>query len=492
MDATNGFLWQAKLAAWLHDPPEKALILARTREGHEGGTAARLRELCFGGETLAGELLQIVQAADRWAAASDRPQWPHPKEARGETTRIFAWSRGGAYFVHPLGGDVYHLPDLYVASSGRLVRASSSEMEAVLKAAAEAGEPTETTQAPRKLEEVMPDTALFEALQIPAESGKEESSTIQLLRRAVLTLWRFGPLFDPSDLPPDSRLGEVWRLLPADSRVCDHSIWEHNALASAFAGALAADAARNPALLVVSLGPVQGFIEQARSTSDLWAGSHLLSRLAWEAMTPVVEELGPDAVLFPSLWGVPLVDLWLEDQGLDFSCLETRGQVPAWKRAPTDSNPLFSPCLPNRFVALVPANRGKELAKAVQEGVQQWARQQAKAALEELCAKAGEEPTADALAQIDRQLAGFPEVYWALVPFREVLAGDGGAWPDAAVESVARLAEVMAPFFGSKEEPGFLGHRFWKTLAGFWDEKGGHHDADAAFFSYRPNPGTLL
>src|SRR5690625_6257283 len=50
----------------------------------------------------------------------------------------------------------------------------------------------------------------------------------------------------------------------------------------------------------------------ARTTSDLWAGSHLLSRLSWEAMRPLCEQLGPDAILFPRLRGIPQVDLWLD------------------------------------------------------------------------------------------------------------------------------------------------------------------------------------
>ena len=97
-------------------------------------------------------------------------------------------------------------------------------------------------------------------------------------------------------------------------RVPDHSIWDHLDLTSAFAGAFAADPDGDAALLALSIGPVQGFIASARTTSDLWAGSHLLARLAWEAMKPVCEALGPDAILFPRLRGVPQVDLWLRDE----------------------------------------------------------------------------------------------------------------------------------------------------------------------------------
>src|SRR6185437_4355159 len=105
---------------------------------------------------------------------------------------------------------------------------------------------------------------------------------------------------------PDTPAGELfglWDLLPADTRVPDHTIWAHLDLVSAFAGAFALDPAGECALLTVALGPVQDFIAAARKASDLWAGSHLLSTLAWQAMKVVCERLGPDAVLFPNLRG---------------------------------------------------------------------------------------------------------------------------------------------------------------------------------------------
>ena len=37
--------WQTKLAARLHDPAEKALVLLRDPEGHENGTSRALRRL---------------------------------------------------------------------------------------------------------------------------------------------------------------------------------------------------------------------------------------------------------------------------------------------------------------------------------------------------------------------------------------------------------------------------------------------------------------
>ncbi|PSQ91056.1 MAG: hypothetical protein BRD57_05385, partial [Proteobacteria bacterium SW_6_67_9] len=70
--------------------------------------------------------------------------------------------------------------------------------------------------------------------------------------------------------------------------------------------------------LLVTIGPAQAFIQQARKTQDLYWGSALLSHLAWAAMTPVVAQHGPDAVFFPDLYGQPLVDAWLQNEcGVD-------------------------------------------------------------------------------------------------------------------------------------------------------------------------------
>jgi CRISPR-associated protein Cmr2 len=52
-------------------------------------------------------------------------------------------------------------------------------------------------------------------------------------------------------------------------------------------------------LLVLSLGPVQGFIQQARRTRDLWFGSHVLSELG-RAAAHALAERGA-ALVFPAL-----------------------------------------------------------------------------------------------------------------------------------------------------------------------------------------------
>ncbi len=486
-------IWKTKLAAWLHDPPEKALILSRTREGHEGGTVARLYEFCFGHERLGKALRDAAHLADTWAAAADRPEWPRPKEEKKKFgSAIRFWSRSGAQLVHPLGGDHYKLEDLYVDASGRIVRAAGEEMRRILAQAGESDDPEAALEVPGAQPITLSDEVLGEEL-IPAELGKEEVETAKLLRRAVLTLWRLGPVSAPSGLD----LGEVWRLLPADARVPDHSIWEHLALASAFAGARAADPEGNPALLLVSVGSVQQFIEQARSTSDLWAGSHLMSCLAWEAMKVVVERFGPDAVIIPSLWGVPLVDVWLKEQGV---VVPDKGDPrrPAWLDAPTDSNPLFSPCLPNRFVAVVPYEGARELAGAIEERVQEWAKKEVNEAAKHFCQLAGEVPTKDMEAQIEQQLAKFPEVQWVAVPFAPLVQWKEREGRHGRVETVASAADlegVLQQFYPENTRPGFLASELWQLLERFIGEAKKevevHLKEGGAPFVFTPNPGVL-
>lgn len=453
MENDRPSFWQAKLAAWLHDPAEKALILMRTPEGHEAGTVARLREYCLGGETLASDLDRVCRLADHWAAGADRPQWPRPKDDKQLGSDIRFWDRSKAVLIHPLAGNQYNLDDLYIDRAGKIEAASSRHYEEILR-----------------------------SLTPPDEFGKDEAKTAELMRRALLTLWRMGP----ADSPGGLNLGEVWRLLPADTRVPDHSIWEHLSLASAFAGAVHGDPEGNPALLLVSLGPVQGFIEQGRSVSDLWAGSHLLSMMAWQAMKVVAESFGPDAVIFPSLWGVPLVDVWLESE-MD---IEVPKDV-EWKISHTDSNPLFSPCLPNRFVAIVPAAAVADLACEVQEAVRRWLAEQAKVATERLLQEAGVGGDAAALvAHVDAQFEGFPEVYWASLPFRPLVEWD----EKGQLSSFEQLRHALTVFTGGVEDSGFFSHPLWKLIGPQVGKASGlkieTFGADAPLV-YAPNPGVV-
>ncbi len=418
-------LWHTKLAARIHDPGEKALVLLRDPSGHEGGTVQALKTLL--------ELPQVdgkaVQRADWWASAADRPQWPKDQWAQVHWTR-------DPVLIHPVSGASVDL-----CQAGRLEETDIADIK----------------------------TRSFEHFKVLAEKVNWDP------RKTLLAYWRFGPELNEEE--DHGKLGKLWEQLPADTRVPDHSIWEHLDLTLAFAGAFAADPDGEAALLAVSIGPVQSFIAAARSTSDLWAGSHLLARLAWEVMRPLCEALGPDAILFPRLRGVPQVDLWLHEQGLPD---ELFAKAP-WKWGGTDANPLFAAALPNRFVAVVPASQARELAERCGEAARDWLQDKGREVVRRLLETAGEDPYDENLycfEQMRRQLAGFPEVHWAAVPF-SLIATEGEKVADAQPE----LSEAMKPFFG-KENGGFLASKAWQVL-----QKEIQLETGTPFF--RPNPGVL-
>jgi len=422
-------LSKTQIAAFLHDPIEKALILMRTREGHEMGTSEALRQ-ALGLSPLPDDIARAVERADHWASAADRAVFP--KETADEKRPAWQQVRftEEPVVIHPLTGQPHTL---------------------------------------QKLKDIGPDEVKAIARSHLEDLIHRDGQAIDY-RRTALAFWRFGPEERQSDL------ANLWAQLPADSRVPDHTIFDHLDLAQALAPCLLDEAQGGPAHLVVSLGPVQPFIASARTTSDLWAGSHLLACLSWEAMKVVCERLGPASIVFPRLRGVPLVDLWLtKDAGLDAGLFEKED----WMHRVSDANPLFSPALPNRFTALVPAAQARELAEAITERVRTWVREEAEAAYQRLLDVAGIEdrPDLPGYRQIEEQLRGFPEVQWVAVPWS--LAETNGK---GRVQGTERLRRAMAPFFES-DPPGFLGHPVWKIMEKVLEK--------AREDFWPPNPGML-
>ena len=473
----NDTLWHTKLHARLHDPAEKALVLLRDPEGHEGGTSRVLRRLLgqqhldaahidpdnadvlhsvLFKDGIKSGVYKTVQRADWWAAAADRPQWPMQeitvttKKGDELALKIADWAQvrwtKKPVLIHPLTGATFDL-----SPGSELAGLGGTDLEDLKSRS----------------------FTHFEGL------VQRQGDAVDW-QRTLLAFWRFGPTLREDE--DNGKLGALWPLLPADTRVPDHSIWDHLDLTSAFAGAMADDPDGEVALLTMALGPVQSFIEAARSTSDLWAGSHLLARLAWEAMKPVCDALGPDAILFPRLRGVPQVDLWLhQDCGLPadlFSDCE-------WTRGATDANPLFAAALPNRFVAIVPASKATQLAQQVEHAVRGWLQAQGKCVVDRLLATAGldQEGEQHAHHQMRQQLEGFPEVHWAAVPFSLIRPRNEQKQNDL---DTSALAAAMAPFFGvpAGQPCGFLASPAWKVLQEElqWGD-------NTIFWS--PNPGAL-
>lgn len=104
-------------------------------------------------------------------------------------------------------------------------------------------------------------------------------------------------------------------------------------------------------LLLVTLGPVQEFIAQARRTRDLWYGSHLLSELSRAAARALAD--GGAQLIFPSL------------QAGDIQLQPCFGPLRADGTPPQNVS--------NKVLAEIPSGVDpKDLARAVREGVTQY------------------------------------------------------------------------------------------------------------------------
>jgi CRISPR-associated protein Cmr2 len=426
--------WNKKLAAWLHDPAEKALILMRDSVGHEWGTVQALRERLGIGYS------DFDKRADWLAAAADRPNWPcEVGKPRPAWANVRFTER--PELVHPLSGECLEL---------------------------------------RKLSDVAVEplkSVSFDHFAELAEAVGHDP------RRTFLAFWRFGP--EAGRWAKD--LGALWQMLPADTRTPDHAIWAHLDTVSALHTALA-DGDR-PALLAMSFGPVQGFIAQARSTSDLWAGSHLLSSIVWSGLEAIVADLGPDAVLFPHLRGVPAVDAWLvepEQGGEAFRRLFEDIEAD-FIETDDDTNPLFAAALPNKLVCIVPSRRVRELADKAITAARERAFGIVKAAAEKVFAAADFPVTEETVDQIEAQIAEFPEAFWAAaawpIPLSTSPAGGGGRQRvdiDAAAE---RLQAALAAIHPDLTRQGVFDEKVWKVL---------HKEIPLEGFQFwQPNAGVL-
>lgn len=294
---SNEEFWALKIVALLHDPPDKLLLGLKD---HETRTEPMLQKLLARASKLEDwREWKIAKKADTVAAAMDRGTFPGAVtiSAKDETVpspgATLYWA--DPEIRHPLSGELFTLTYAPPATRQSVSQAYNNAIDRLV---------TEFSD----------------------------------LYRLYLALWRRLP----EAVPP------LWRLIPGDTRMVDHSLWEHLDAATAVAGAL-----HQPGLLIFSLGPVQGFIAQARRTQDLWIGSYILSYLAWQAAQAIAKECGPDAVLYPALRGQPLVDHWLATNELGIL-----------EEGP-DARRMSVATLPNKVVALVPAEKADRLVRKI-------------------------------------------------------------------------------------------------------------------------------
>jgi CRISPR-associated protein Cmr2 len=299
--------WLDCIRAFLHDPPDKALDV----KGHEA-RAARYQSAAF---DVPGDPVRegVVKPADWLASAIER--LPLPKGTLRDCD--------GNELDPILGQPFNRIPREKLQRSSPL---DGSDL-------------TNTTTSFRQAQDLSATTVdkRADAIRQLAQANGDH-------RKRAMALW--------SQLP--EQLPHVFAL-PGDTRLTDHSIVDHADAAMACCAALRNG--QSASLLVFSLGPVQSFIVQGRSLRDLWTGSYLLSWLTFQAMTPILKDLGPWCITSPGLRNSPLLHWWMGIEGVrDANGIPIKAKDGSLRWAG----------LPNTFTALVPTHLASDFCQRVE------------------------------------------------------------------------------------------------------------------------------
>jgi CRISPR-associated protein Cmr2 len=388
-------LWQRKLLAFLHDPPSKPLNIREHGEIAE----SLIRAAGFDDPAQVGWFFDKI--CDHTAAAADRLAFPRPKP--GGLVCDFT---GGpdSPFHHPLGGGALPFE-----------------------------QPITATQAEDLIANAQP--AYLDATR---EAWSEEADLWRARFFLHWRLWRHSASVSRGPAQGDGRLA----FLPADTRIPDHSTWNHCSLVSALQSCVEIDGEGDraeirdfrPAFLLVQIGPVQEFIAQARTTRDLWSGSYLLSWLIAHGIKAVTGQVGPDCVLFPSLWAQPLFDFLHRDE--IFKRIKTADGRELWDEFKPSDAQILTPNLPNRFLALVPQAKAETLSKAAAGAMRDALNEIGSACLDWL-QKENHRVNDDARVRWDQQLRQFLAVTWQTWPWEMKV--------QTAVNDLATLPAGKAP-----------------------------------------------
>ncbi|HXG06606.1 MAG TPA: type III-B CRISPR-associated protein Cas10/Cmr2 [Nitrososphaera sp.] len=337
-------IWNLKIGAFLHDPPDKALRI-RDHVERSAGLKQRLGIVISAAEESA------IAKADHIASAMQRINIPD--ELSGIVIEFLTSKQGmQPEAIHPLSAVKKNKLALteYIASSPGTLYTSDKLI------------------ADEKLQQL------------------RDSDP----KKMFFKIWRFLPELE-------------WRYsdLPADSRIPDHTIWEHLDVTSALTPAVE----EGIAILSFKLSPVQEFISQARKGIDLWAGSHILSWLSFNAIIAIVEEYGPDAIIYPYLRSQPFMDWWLETE--------------KYLNVEYDKESLLISNIPHTFVAIIPAKNAREIEQKVRNAVNKEWKDIANFALNQIVDIYGRNISEDVYFKKtwDRQISNCFSVHTAVVPW---------------------------------------------------------------------------
>ncbi len=325
-------LWQQRLVQSLHDPVHKAMILG---SGLSHGDEAKILS-----EALTGLRLRVYNYAPDWAATgADRPDLGPNKFARVDWRKF-------PLITHPL-------------QPGVILDASFEGMPVGKGTRAKVRELTEKLAEHWKR---FRDAAHEGAEEQGEEAGDADEQQVttsvwnneQEIRRLQLTFWR------QLEIAAQLQLGVPSAWLPADSRCPDHGITNHLRFASALAfldnpGRKRRRGEREPWLVQMGVRGVQEYIARSRKTRDFWTSCMIFSELVWAAMQEVIDIYGPESIVYPDLWGNPLMDQWLLDRA------DVAGAVPDW--IAKSGAPTYAAPIPNTFMALLPRGGEGDLPK---------------------------------------------------------------------------------------------------------------------------------
>jgi len=219
--------------------------------------------------------------------------------------------------------------------------------------------------------------------------------------KKVFLIWR-NLLEDILEKVTNEELKKFIPVLPADTRVPDHSIWEHLKVTTAIN---AFENIQNNSLLLFTIGPVQSFISQARKTQDFYMGSFILSYLTFLAIEEVVEKFGPTSIIYPDLYKQPLMDWFLtKKKGLNIKNF--------------DSKSIQLPTIPNRFVAIIgdtDKNHIGTLVKLMKDKVKNELEDAYESIFNGLRITLNKEQK----EILQRQLSDFPQIFWVAIPWKK-------------------------------------------------------------------------
>ena len=377
--ARDAGYWNNKVKNFLHDPPDKALQIP----GHERRSNLLLDALGISA-TLQTE---DYQDADVLAAGMDRVVLPgfSTDAAKNGAVDFFA----DPIITHPLGSDgglPVELPAKLLTSDKRKrVEVISSAMQRLLR------DDLGSTTDGRGLSE---------------KAGLKGDENAFAPMRFHYLHFLFKKRLAAEDI---GGLGNLWLRLPADTRLPDHSIWQHNSLVSALASCRELSPENRAGIMVFALNPVQDFIGRARKLRDFWSGSLILSWLAFEGIKVIISQLGADHVLYPSLHDQPMVEDLLARLGMEEllgkSC-GNRGELP--------QNGVAS--FPNKFVFLVPVGLEKELADRIAQAINNVWMELGQQTLTLVFRKIGKEKDPFIQKLFTRQMEDYWEHSWAASP----------------------------------------------------------------------------